>query len=206
MGPLLKSLVSKSSRPVLFQITSFWVTEHLVKVLTQEILSSISKSKPSIAAFRFLASLDLTKLAAKPQLLTPLSPIALGSLMKFSLLDKYSTDVLAMLGSVIDSQSFVTLFYGAFQSYCLKYVEFAGSSSKSKYLTLVFLQTFQNILGIMKNGVQNLNEKIRIGVWRHCLHVVGNGGSRLEQIIKKSNHFVKNLDLGYLEGETNLFA
>ena len=34
VGPLLKALVSKSSRQVLMQITSFWVTEHLVKVLT----------------------------------------------------------------------------------------------------------------------------------------------------------------------------
>ena len=36
--------------------------------------------------------------------------------------------------------------------------------------------------------------------------MVGNGGSRLEQIIKKSSHFVKNLELGYLEGEANLFS
>jgi hypothetical protein len=32
--PLLKTLVSKNLRPNLQKITSFWVTEHLIKVLT----------------------------------------------------------------------------------------------------------------------------------------------------------------------------
>jgi hypothetical protein len=58
----------------------------------------------------------------------------------------------------------------------------------------------------MKNGAHNLNERIKIGVWRHCVHVIGNGGSRLEQIIRKSNHFVKNLELSYLENDPNLFS
>lgn len=87
----------------------------------------------------------------------------------------------------------------------MKFVEFSGSSSKTRYLTALFLETFENILTIMASGVQCLNDKVKIGVWRHCLHVVGNGGSRLETIIKKSNHFVKNLNLGYLEGEANIF-
>ena len=97
-------------------------------------------------------------------------------------------------------------FYCIFQAYCLKFVEFSGTHGKRKHLTSTFFDTFQNVLKILKNGANNINDKIRIGVWRHCLHVLGNGGGRLESIIRKSPHFVKGLELSYLEGDSNIFT
>ena len=41
--PLLKALVSKKSRPLLMKITSFWVTEHLAKTLTPQIIFQVQK-------------------------------------------------------------------------------------------------------------------------------------------------------------------
>jgi hypothetical protein len=101
--PLLKSLVSKNIRPFLLKITSFWVTEHLIKVLTPQILYSASKPKPSIAPYKFLASINLKKVWPKPQILTPLAPVVLGSMFKVLLLDKYCTEILLKIGPVIDT-------------------------------------------------------------------------------------------------------
>lgn len=65
-NPLMKSLVNKNLRPLLLKINSFWVTEHLIKVMTPQLIFSASKEKPSIAPYRFVASIDLKKVWTKP--------------------------------------------------------------------------------------------------------------------------------------------
>lgn len=121
-------------------------------------------------------------------------------MFKVLLLDKYCTEILLKLGPVIETQSFFSDFYTVFQGYTLKFVEYLTTQSKKKNITDLFLRTFLNVLSIVEHGALNLKEKLRLGAWRLIMLVLGEGGAKLEAIIKKSDQFVQGINMQYVEG------
>ena len=106
-----------------------------------------------------------------------------------------------MLAPILENSIFFNDFFSVFQGYTFKFIDFSTTQSKKKYLTPLFLQTFVNILKVVEIGISIMREKLRLGAWRLVLYILGEGGLKLESLIKKSDQFIKGVPMNYLEGD-----